>query len=81
MCGEMTGTIEFKGDAPFELKLQRDPIVDVSGTDVVLTFPVFVADIPGQVAPVLVAIPFQQADWMLDQMRVAVSLARDNQPK
>jgi hypothetical protein len=75
------GTIEFKGDTTFELKLQKDPIVDVSGTNVILAFPVFVADLPGQVAPVLIAIPHHKAEWLLDQIRIAISIARDNQLK
>lgn len=76
----MTGTIEFKGKSTFELKLQQEPRVNVSGTDVVLTFPVFVADMPGQVAPVEIYMPLRQAEWFLAQFQVALSLAKQNSP-
>jgi hypothetical protein len=75
----MAGTIEFKGDTTFELKLQKEPTASASGANVVLTFPVFVADIPGQVAPVELAMPLPQAEWLRAILGVAISVARANQ--
>ena len=72
------GTIEFKGDAPFDLKLQQEPLVSALGTSVVLTFHVFVADVPGQVAPVELAMPLPQAEWLREILGVAISVAEDN---
>lgn len=62
------GTVCFKGDSPFELKLQKDPRADASGASVVLTFPVFVADIPGQTAPVEIAMRLRNAEWLAEML-------------
>jgi hypothetical protein len=72
------GTVCFKGDSPFELKLQKDPRADASGASVVLTFPVFVADIPGQTAPVEIAMRLRDAEWLAEMLRVAIVVAQDN---
>lgn len=73
------GTIEFKGDTTFELKLQREPRADALDATVVLTFPVFVADIPGQVAPAQIVLNLPDAEWLAEMLRVAIGVARDNQ--
>jgi hypothetical protein len=73
------GTIEFKGDTTFELKLQKEPRASALGANVVLTFPVFVADMPGQVAPVELRMKIPEAEWLAEILQVAISIARDNQ--
>jgi hypothetical protein len=72
------GTIEFKGEPPFELKLQKETRAAALGAIVVLTFPVFVADIPGQTAPAEISMRLPDAEWLIGQLQIAISAAQDN---
>jgi hypothetical protein len=73
------GTVEFKGDPPFDLKPQRETRAVALSANVILTFPVFVADIPGQVAPVEIAMNLSDARWLRDQLQIAIRVAEENE--
>jgi hypothetical protein len=69
------GEIKFTGEGPFVLKTQQGPTAFALGKTVVLTFPVFVADIPDQTEDAEMSLSLPHAQHLLTSLEQAIAIA------
>jgi hypothetical protein len=70
------GTIEFKGEPPFDLTLQQRAIASFSGGSVMLTLPVHGGGSPPKAVEIQVTMSIESALHLHDQLPSAVEKAR-----
>ncbi len=70
------GEIVFEGAAPFEMALQRPPVVNCEGENLLLVLPVFVPESSTKAIGVRVYFSIAQAEQLVAQMQEALAMAR-----
>ena len=70
------GSITFQGEKPFDLATQQLPTASAKGGTVVLTLPVFVADVPRQTVDIQVTVPLEHAEQLWAQLDPAIRLVK-----
>jgi hypothetical protein len=69
------GTVELKGEPPFEITLQGRATATFSGGSVVVTLPVSVAGPPPKVVEIQVTMTIEQSEQLLQQIPGAKEMA------
>ncbi len=72
------GTVEFKGEPPFQLILQEGATVVASGGTVMVTLPVSSDGSPPSVVQIQVKMTIEHAEQLYHQIPVPVDVARRN---
>jgi hypothetical protein len=68
------GTITFQGEKPYDLTTQQLPTTTAKGGIVMVTLPVFVADVPRQTVDIRVELQLEHAKQLWAQLDPAIRL-------